>query len=124
MSSGVCIVDWKTGCNLSNGVRFSFTLSIVTTMVAVANSSYNSNIVGMSSGVCIVDWKTSCNLSNGVSVAVSLTFPIKTTVSNGSISSNKTMSIGNAGDYTTISGTISNLSNSIRVAVTIDKSDN
>ena len=123
MSSSEGIVNGQTCSNLSNGVRFSFTLSIVTTMVAVANSSYNSNIVGMSSGVCIVDWKTGCNLSNGVSGAVSLTFSIETAVSDGSISSNKTMSIVNAGDYTTISGTISNLSNSIRVAVTIDKSD-
>merc|ERR1719167_2197850 len=77
----------------------------------------------MSGGIGIVDWKTGCNLSNGVSVAVSLTFPIETAVSDGSISSNKTMSIVNAGDYPPISGTISNLSNSIRVAVTIDKSD-
>merc|ERR1712033_85609 len=66
MTSGVGVVDGKTGMNLSDGVGLGLTLAV--------NSE--ASIVGVSCGVGVVDGEASMNLADGVGLGLGLTLAI------------------------------------------------
>merc|ERR1719378_438935 len=77
-----------------SGLSLCFTLSVE--VMTIANSSDDSNIVGMTSGIGIVYWKTSSNLIGSVRFCLSFTLAIMVevgAVSNGSETRDNTMSV-------------------------------
>merc|ERR1712045_11114 len=149
VASGVGVVNREAGSNLAQGVGIGLSLSL--TIVAVVNSrvggvavvsaidsmadtSYNSDIVGASSSIGVVDRESSSNLANSVGISLSLPLAIvssvvhsrvggvgvdsggiDSSVANGTNSRDEAMAVVNTSDDTAIGGTMGNLTHSVGV---------
>merc|ERR1719348_1206610 len=118
------------------------------TSVAVVNASDDSNVVGMAGGVRVVLGKAVGNLTEsvGISIRVGLTLAVVvaavasvadmtvstvvSTVSNGSVARNTSISVVNAGDHSDVVGvasgvgvvlgkTVSNLAESVGISISL-----
>merc|ERR1719369_1919253 len=81
MTSGVGIVDGKTGMNLADGVGLGLTLAINSeASIPLGDIVGEANIVGVSGGVGVVDGKAGINLADDVGLGLSLTLAVDSIV--------------------------------------------
>merc|ERR1712133_264933 len=95
-------------------------VSSITSVAGITNSSDDSNIMRMTSSVSIGHRESVGNLANGVGIRVSLTLAIVTSVAtiDASITRHKAMAVINSGDNT-IGMSMSNLPNCIGIRITV-----
>merc|ERR1712045_31085 len=151
VASGVGVVDRKASSHLTQGVGISLSLSlavvssmnsrvggvaVVSAIDSMADTSYNSDIVGASSSVGVVDRESSSNLANSVGISLSLplavvssmvnsrdssigvdsgSMGIDSSVANGTNSRDEAMAVVNTSDDTAIGGTMGDLTHSVGV---------
>merc|ERR1712045_1085928 len=95
VASGVGVVDREAGSHLAQGVGISLSLSlavvssmnsrvggvaVVSAIDSMADTSYNSDIVGASSSIGVVDRESSSNLANSVGISLSLPLAVVSSV--------------------------------------------
>ena len=129
VACGIGIIDRESSSNLTNGVwlrlSFSFSLAIVAIGMSIADPSDHTWVVKTTIKSSIVKWQTSSNLANGPGLSLTLAImnTIDSSVANGTISTDKSMTIVNTSDDTSrVAITIGYLPNG--VWVTTDAGNN
>ena len=150
VASGVGVVNREASSHLAQGVGIGLSLSlavvgsmnsrvggvsVVSAIDSMADTSYNSDIVGASSSIGVVDRESSSNLANSVGVSLSLPLAIvssmvsrdggvgvdsggmgvDSSVANSTNSRDEAMAVVNTSDDTAIGGTMGDLTHSVGV---------
>ena len=150
VASGVGVVNGESGSHLAQGVGIGLSLSLAVVAVvhsrvggvavvsidSMADTSYNSDIVGVSSSIGVVGGESSSNLANSVGISLSLSLAVvssvvnsrdssvgvdsgsmgvDSSVTNSTNSRDEAMAVVNTSDDTAIGGSMVNLAQSVGV---------
>ena len=150
VASGVGVVDREAGSHLAQGVGIGLSLSLavvssmnsrvggvaVVSIDSMADTSHNSDIVGVASSIGVVGGESSINLAQSVGISLSLPLAVESSVvnsrdggigvdsrgmgvdssvANGANSRDEAMAIVNTSDDTAIGGSMGDLTHGVGV---------
>ena len=141
VASGVGVVDREAGSHLAQGVGIGLSLSLavvssmnsrvggvaVVSIDSMADTSHNSDIVGVASSIGVVGGESSINLAQSVGISLSLPLAVESSVvnsrdmgvdssvANGANSRDEAMAVVNTSDDTAIGGSMGDLTHGVGV---------